>query len=161
MRIGPTSTNAICISLAAGRAAGSARPASLTEAVAHRPHGLDHVGMLLAELGAQPANVNVDGARAAVVLVAPDAVEEHLSGEDFAGVLSQKLEQLVLHVREVEMMSADRRLIGRHVELQLAIFDEVWCRRRAGAPQQVADPCLQFGGMERKQAEVVEQLVAQ
>ena len=46
-------------------------PAALAEAVADRAHGLDQVGVLLAELGAQAADVDVDRAGAAVVLVAP------------------------------------------------------------------------------------------
>ena len=43
--------------------AGAAGPARLAEAVADRAHGLDQVGVLLAELGAQAPHVNVDGAR--------------------------------------------------------------------------------------------------
>ena len=46
-------------------------PAGLAEAVADRAHGLDQVGVLLAELGPQAPDVDVDRAGAAVVLVAP------------------------------------------------------------------------------------------
>ena len=52
-------------------AAGSHAPAGLAEAVADRPDGLDEVGVLLAELGAEAPDVDVDRAGAAVVLVAP------------------------------------------------------------------------------------------
>ena len=41
------------------------------EAVADRAHGLDQVGVLLAELGPEAPDVDVDRAGAAVVLVAP------------------------------------------------------------------------------------------
>ncbi len=51
----------------------SGTPSGLTEAVADGADGLDQVGVLLAELGAQAADMDVDGASAAVVLVAPHA----------------------------------------------------------------------------------------
>ena len=46
-------------------------PARLSEAVAHRPDGVDQAGVLLGELGPQPPDVDVDRAGPAVVLVAP------------------------------------------------------------------------------------------
>ena len=57
-------------------------PGHLPEAVADRAHGLDQVGVLLAELRSQAPDVDVDGARPAVVLVAPDPAEKGLTGED-------------------------------------------------------------------------------
>ena len=58
----------------AGSAPGSDAPAGLAEAVADRAHGLDEVGVLLAELGPEAPDVDVDRAGAAVVLVAPHPV---------------------------------------------------------------------------------------
>src|SRR5688572_12782544 len=66
-------------------------PAGLPELVAHRPHGRDEVGVLLAELGPQPADVDVDRPGASVVLVAPHPVEQHLPGEHLARVLARNL----------------------------------------------------------------------
>jgi len=50
-----------------------AAPAALAEAITHRAHCLNQVGMLFAKLGAQTTHVNVHGARTAVVLIAPHA----------------------------------------------------------------------------------------
>src|SRR5687768_11540272 len=58
---------------------GSEAPAGLAELVAHRPDGLDEVGVLLAELGPQPPDVDVDRAGAAVVLVAPHPRQQDLA----------------------------------------------------------------------------------
>ena len=49
----------------------SGPPARLAELVADRPDGLDQPGVLLAQLGPQASDVDVDRAGAAVVLVAP------------------------------------------------------------------------------------------
>ena len=68
------------------RAASRSAPAGLAEAVADRAHGLDQVGVLLAELGPQAPDVDVDRAGAAVVLVAPHPREQRLAGEHLAGV---------------------------------------------------------------------------
>ena len=50
---------------------GLASPAALSEAIAHGPHRGYQVGVLLAQLGSHPPDVDVDGARPSVVLVAP------------------------------------------------------------------------------------------
>ena len=72
-RIGGTQPGRCERSMSSRRAlsAISGAPAGLTEAVAHRAHGLDQTGVLLAQLGPQASNVDVDGPGAAVVLVAP------------------------------------------------------------------------------------------
>src|ERR1039458_8049967 len=56
-------------------------PAGLAEAVADRAHGLDQVRVFLAQLCPKPPDVDVDGAGAAVVLVAPDPIEQRLPGD--------------------------------------------------------------------------------
>ena len=117
--------------------------------------------MLLAELGAEATDVDVDRAGAAVVLVAPDPAEQRLAGEDLARVLRQELEQLVLHVREVERLTVDDGLVGLEVEHEVAVLDELGCGAEAGAPEQVAEPGLELAGVERIEAEVVVELVAQ
>ena len=52
------------------------------EAVADVAHRLDQLLVLRAELGAQAPDVHVDGAGAAVVVVAPQLAEELFAGED-------------------------------------------------------------------------------
>src|SRR2546423_9267985 len=79
-------------------------PARLAELVADGAHGLDEAGVLLAELGPQPPDVDVDGSRAAVVLVAPDACQKRLAREDLSGMGGEELQQLVLHVGQVERL---------------------------------------------------------
>ena len=64
--------------VALGRHAGV--PRHLPEAVTDRAHGLDQVGVLLAELGPQAADVDIDRARPAVVLVAPDPAQQASRG---------------------------------------------------------------------------------
>ena len=88
---------------------GYSAPAGLAEAVADRAHGLDEVGVLLAELGPQAPDVDVDGAGAAVVLVAPHPRQQRLAGEHLARVGGEELQQLVLHVGEVERLARRSR----------------------------------------------------
>src|SRR5438034_2320048 len=66
----------------------------------------------VAELGAEPPNVYVDRARFDLVRarVAPHAVEEVLAGEDAAGGLEQRREEVELLRREVERRSEERRV---------------------------------------------------
>ena len=48
--------------------------------VADAPNGLDQVLVLGAELGPQPPDVHVHGARAAVEVVAPDLAQQRRAG---------------------------------------------------------------------------------
>lgn len=63
------------------------------EAVADAADGLDGVadGGGAFELGAQVADVDVDGAGVAVVLIAPDALEQFVARESAAGVRHEQL----------------------------------------------------------------------
>ncbi len=99
--------------------------------------------MLLAELGPQTPDVDVDRPRAAVVLVAPDPAEQRLAGEDLARVRGQEAEQLVLHVGQVEDPPGDGGLVGLEVELQRPVLDE----RRCASPARSAR-----GGARRRAA---------
>src|SRR4051812_16227535 len=134
---------------------GSQTPPRLSEPVADGAHGLDEVRVLLAELRPQPPDVDVDGAGPAVVLVAPHPGQERLAREDLAGVGGEELQQLVLHVGQVERASIARRLVGLEVEHELAVLDELGPRPPAGAPEQVLQPRLELAGLERAEAEVV------
>ena len=58
-------------------------PMSAPQAVAHAADRLDHIGVL-AELGAQLLHMHVHGARTAIEIPAPDALEQLLAGEDLA-----------------------------------------------------------------------------
>ena len=138
------------------------RPSGTGRSGSRRSGPSDEVGVLLAELGPQAPDVDVDGAGAAVVLVAPHPRQQRLAGEHLAGVRGEELEQLVLHVGEVERVAVDGGLVGLEVE-----HERRRTRRssgavpRPGAPEQVPEPGLELAGVERRQAEVVEQVVAQ
>src|SRR3989442_11968949 len=117
--------------------------------------------MLLAELGPQAPDVDVDRAGSAVVLVTPHSREQLLTGEHLAGVRGEELQQLVLHVREVERSRGHRRLIGLQIEHQVAVLDDLRPRSSTRSPEEMAKARLQLAGMERRQREVVEEVFAQ
>ena len=72
------------------------------EAVADVADGADQGLVLGPELGPEAAYVDVDGAGAAEVVVAPDLLQQLVAGEDPAGVLGEVLQQLELLERQVE-----------------------------------------------------------
>ena len=98
----------------------SGRPAG--EAVADAADGLDGVadGRVVFELGAQVADVDVDGAGVAVVLVAPDALEQLVAREGAAGVRDEELQELVLLGRQGDGLVVEPCLIRGEVEPQAA-----------------------------------------
>ncbi len=77
------------------------------------------------------------------------------------GCVREELQQLVLHVGEVERAGGDGGLVGLEVEHERAVLDQLRaatpcpCARRGGA----AGP--RAPGVERGEAEVVEEVVAQ
>ena len=72
----------------------------------------------------------------------------------------EEFQQLVLHVREVERLAGERGLVGLEVEHQVAVLDELGRRAPAGPPHEVPEAGLELLGVERVQAEVVEQVLA-
>src|SRR5690606_31757368 len=92
--------------------------AGSAEAVPHRADRGDPRRPLLAELGPDPADVDVDGPRPAVVVVSPHLRQQLLTAPDPARVLDQEPEQLVLHVGEDDRLAGDGRLVGEGVQLQ-------------------------------------------
>src|SRR3954452_5358852 len=77
----------------------SSRAVPAVPDAAQRPNPLC---MLLPELGPQPANVHVDGPRAAVVVVAPHVAEQRVAREHAVWVRDEELQEFVLHVGEVD-----------------------------------------------------------
>ena len=92
------------------------------EAVADAADGLDGVadGGGVFELGAQVADVDVDGAGVAVVLVAPDALEQFVARKGAAGVRDEQLQELVLLGRQGDGLVVEPCLIGGKIEAQAA-----------------------------------------
>src|SRR6185369_3825484 len=136
-------------------------PAGLAEAVADRADRLDEVRVLLAELGSETSDVDVDRASAAVVLVAPHTRQQRLAGEHLARMRRQVLEELVLHVGEVERATRDRGLVGLEVEHEHAVLDELGTRPSATSPEQVLEPRFELDRGRRRDAEVVEEVLTQ
>ena len=136
-------------------------PGHLPEAVADRADGLDQVGVLLAELGPQAPDVDVDRAGAAVVLVAPDPAEQGLAGEDLGRVPGQEAQELVFHVGQVEDPARHGGLVRLEVEHQRPVLDDVGPHALAGAPEEVLQARHQLVGPGGQDAEVVVEVVAQ
>ena len=92
------------------------------EAVADAADGLDGVadGRVVFELGAQVADVDVDGAGVAVVLVTPDALEQLVAREGAPGVRDEELQELVLLGRQGDGLVVEPCLIRGEVEPQAA-----------------------------------------
>src|SRR5439155_9905304 len=86
------------------------------EPVADVAHGPDRGLVLGTQLGPQPADVDVDRARAAVVVVAPDLLQQLGAGEDPAGVLREELDQLELLEGQVEHPATHLRGVGGLVD---------------------------------------------
>jgi hypothetical protein len=72
----------------------------------------------------------------------------------------EELQQLVLHVREVERLARERGLVRLEVQHQVAVFDEFGGRAPTGAPHEVAQSRLEFLWVKRIQTEVVEEIFA-
>ncbi len=136
-------------------------PGHLAEPVPDRAHGLDEMGVLLAELGPQPPDVHVHRPGAAVVLVAPDPAEQRLAREHLRRVPGQEAEQLVLHVGQVQDPARDRRLVGLEVQHERSVLDDVRPHALPAAPEEMLQAGHQFLGPRRQDAEVVEEVVAQ
>src|SRR2546430_170981 len=156
----PARTSPQASPLLPGRAIPTGQRAGLAEPVADRPHGLDQPGSLLPELGSETPDVDVDGPCPAVVLVPPHARQELLAGEHLARVGGEEPQELVLHVREVEGSAGHRRLVGLEVEDEVAVLDNLGSRRPTRPPMQVPQARLELPRMERREAEVVEDVLA-
>ena len=63
--------------------------------------------------------MHVDRARAAVVVAAPDAAQQHLAGVRATGVRHEEREQGVLEVGEVDRLAVQVRLVGGEVEREV------------------------------------------
>ena len=90
------------------------------ELVAELLDGLDRVGEER-QLLAQPADVHVDRARAAGVLVAPDVAEQQIARQHAAAMLHQVLQQQELLGREPDFLAVERDLMAIGVDGDRAV----------------------------------------
>src|SRR5207247_7537585 len=102
------------------------------ELVAHAPDGEDElgVGVIALDASAQPADVDVHGARLDVRLGAPYEVQQLEPIVHPIGVADEELEQLELAQREAEALAIDERLVGVEVEPQATPLEDLVRGRR-------------------------------
>ncbi len=114
--------------------------------------------MLGAELGAQPPDVDVDGAGATEEVVAPDLLQQLGAGEDAAGVLGEVLQELELLVGEVEGATAQAGGVGGVVDDELAQHQRTVGARGVGGPAgaQQAQAGVHLGGARAGQQHLVD-----
>ena len=97
----------------------------------------------------QPLDGDVDEARIAQVVVAPDLVEEQLPREDLAGPAGQLGEQAELGVAEGDLMLVATDGVRRLVDLERSEAERAAGLGRARAAQRDAQPGDQLGQLER------------
>ena len=73
----------------------------------------------------------------------------------------EELQELVLHIGEVERPALDRGLVGLEVHDQWAAFHQLGTSAAAGTPEQMGEARLDLARARRLDAEVVEQVLAQ
>src|SRR5579883_1771974 len=81
---------------------------SYPEAIAHSAHGLDQArsGGVLLQLLAQPAHMDVDGARITGIVVAPDILQELITRQHGAAILHQAAQQFKLLGLQLYLLAA-------------------------------------------------------
>ena len=126
------------------------------EAVAGVADGLDVTSGGGAELCSEAADVDVDGAGAAVVVVAPDAVEEGVAGDDVAGVGHEVAKELVLHIGEGDGLTGDQRLEVGEVQSEVAGGEKAGWVGAAAAAEGLADARDELVRVDRGEDEILE-----
>ena len=121
------------------------------EPVAHIADGANQVLVVGAEFGAQAADVDVHGAGAAVVVIAPDLVEQLGPGENAPRMLGQIFQQLEFLVGEVQGPAVDAGGVAVLVNDDAGRLDLV-VLTPPGAGDGQADPGLDLGGPGRVKA---------
>ena len=110
----------------------------------------------IAELCTQPADVDVDGARAPLVAAAPDAREERFTRENTASVGGKKPKQGEFLRRERDPPPIDADLVRRAVDHERADLQALLGGKLAPAPLERADASVELGRHARHHDEVVE-----
>ena len=93
----------------------------------------------------------------AEVVVTPHPGQDLLPAPDSPGVFDEEAEQFVFHVRQIAGFPGDRCLVGRRVELQVAVAQNlVALVHLGGTAGDSREPDRQFGRIDRREHEVVE-----
>lgn len=93
-----------------------------------------------------PAHVHVHGAAAAVVVEAPYAAQQRVTGVGAARVSDEEGEQGVFQIGEVHRLAADLHLVGGQVHGHVVHGDVVGRTALVAGPQQLADAGGALGG---------------
>ena len=103
------------------------------------------------DLGPEAADMDVDEAPVAEVVVAPDPLEELLTREDLACISGELAEQEELGAGEVHLLTAPAHDTGLGEDLEVAELelDEPPARSDAGPAQQSPDACRELFRLER------------
>ena len=88
----------------------------------------DHEFMLWTEFGAKSSNVNIDGARAAEVVVTPNFLKKLSTAEDTARMLNEELEEFELFESEIENAAVDLRGVSGLINAHITAANFVWGR---------------------------------
>src|SRR6185312_8654667 len=97
----------------------------LDEAVADAAHGEEELWLLRVALQLLPqmADVDVDGARVAVLGVAPDVLEQRLAAEHPAGRAGERAEDLELDVGDADLLAGEGDEAAVEVDRQVRVDD--------------------------------------
>src|SRR5437660_794606 len=73
----------------------------------------------------------------------------------------EELQQLVLHVGQVERLGVDGGLVGLEVQHQRSVLHQLRADPASGAPEEMTEAGLELPAVRRRHAEVVEQVLTQ
>src|SRR3954468_14239631 len=120
------------------------RHARGAQLVADMADGLDHRAAG-AQLGAQAADVDVDGPRAARVTISPHPGQELLAAEHAARAFGQELEQLELLAGQLQRAAAIGRFDRHRVDHQIPDLDAAGGAERRHPPIELPDARIELG----------------
>src|SRR5207244_12192633 len=92
------------------------------KAITNVADGLDEGSVAVLDLGAEAADVDVDGAGAAVEVVAPDFTEEGLGGKDASGVRGEETEVFIVLVGKLDGAAAYVNSVVGEVRAEVAVL---------------------------------------
>src|SRR6478672_6198739 len=110
--------------------------------VARSPHGLDQLrrrGIRL-DLRPQPLDRDVDQARVAEIVVAPDPVEQDVAGQDLAGVPDELEQQVELGPGERDLRAVAKHAAASDVDRECTEAQGGDVVTAAGPPERGPDP---------------------
>ena len=112
----------------------------LLKSVPHPPHRFYKGVFAPLDLGPEPADMDIHGPVAAVVVIAPDLIEQGLTGKDPAAVGGKEYQEPVFREGEGEGLTRERRLPAREVDHQIVVADHVFAVNGIRLLEEFFDP---------------------